>query len=124
MEQTVLQAMKGSEYHKIIAAVLEIMEKAQFESNANVSLSEKKDSDKWEMSFVKKSTDLDELLDIKTELGDNFNIRIEPGNNKQISICVEAPCEDFTKLIGAKLPTAGRQKNIFDKPETESPMAE
>lgn len=116
MEQTVLQSLKGSEKYRIIAAVLEIMEKAQFESSSSVELKENKEKDIWEMSFVKRTTNLDELIDVKTELGDNFNIRLEAKNNSQMTICLEAPNEDFMKLIGKKT-TPAKTQTIFDNQE-------
>lgn len=101
MEQTIqtLKQRKASEIHRIIAAVLEVMEKAQFEPQVDAALQQTEDPNKWKMVFTKKDTSLDELTLIKNELGKDFNVKIMPKNNSLISIGIEASCEEFESLL-------------------------
>lgn len=102
MEQKTLKQMKGSKVHKIVAAVLEVMEKAGFETQMDVKLQETDDAGKWKMGFEKKNTDLNELNSIQRELGNNFAVFISPRNQTTILISIEAPTDDFIALIQSK----------------------
>ena len=99
-----LNQMKASEVHRIVAAVLEVIEKAQFEPQVDVALQvckvEKEEQQEvWKMVFQKKSTDLDELNAIKSELGKNFSVKIDTKDKAALLISIEAPSEDFVALI-------------------------
>lgn len=65
METKTLKQMKGSEVHRIVAAVLEVMEKAQFDTSVDVALqladAKEDGSENWKMVFQKRETSLDEL---------------------------------------------------------------
>lgn len=117
MEMKTLNQMKGSEIHRIIAAVLEVMEKAQFEPQGNVSLdlvkTDENISERWKMVFQKKNTNLDELNGIKNELGKNFAVNIEAKDRSALLIGVEAPSTDFVALLRKPIP-AGNQRTVFD----------
>lgn len=97
-----LSKMKGSKYHKIVAAVLEVMESALTEPQQDVNLQESGTPDVWKMVFVKSSTTLDELVKIKNQLGKNFGVEVVARDKSSISVIVMAPNSDFLLLIGEK----------------------
>lgn len=102
MEAKKLSELKGSEIHKIVAAVLEVMEKAGFESDVNVTLEETKEENVWSMVFNKKSCTLAELLRVKNELGENYEITILPPKKQAVFISIQAPSQDFINKLGGK----------------------
>lgn len=100
METVTLNEIKGSEYYRIVAAVLEVVEKALTEPQRDVTIQQSTtDTDNWKMVFVKKNSSLDELNSIKQELGKNFSVNIQPKDKGTLMISVEAPSEDFYKLL-------------------------
>ena len=115
METVTLKQMRASEVHRIVAAVLEVMEKAQFEPKVDVELQEAGKPENWKMVFQKKNSNLDELNNIKNELGKNFNVCLEPKDKTTLTIIIEAPCEDFISLLKKK-PTIP-SRTIFDNDE-------
>lgn len=102
MEKISLNTMKSSNYHKIVAHVLEIVEETQFQPNRNVEILESENPDIWKMVFQKKNTSLEELQGIKTKLGTNFSVNIQAKDKSCISIIIEAPSEDFINLLGKR----------------------
>lgn len=124
METKTLNQLKGSENHKIIAAVLEIMEKVNIDTQIEAKLQQKKeDEQNWKMDFLKKDTNLTELNGIKQELGKNFTVTLTAKDSKNLLISVEAPAADFISLLQRKqssdvIPSRG----MFDKmPGNEQP---
>ena len=99
MENKTLSEMKGSEIHRIVASVLEIMEKAGFSPQVDVKLQEPEEGT-WKMDFAKNNSNLDEMNNIKSELGINFNIDVYPKDAKHVLISIVAPSLDFITLIG------------------------
>lgn len=108
METVTLKQMRASEVHRIVAAVLEVMEKAQFEPKVDVELQETDKPENWKMVFQKKCSNLNELNNIKNELGKNFNVCLEPKDKTSLTIIVEAPSEDFISLLKKKPVTPAR----------------
>lgn len=99
METLTLKEINGSEIHKIIAAVLEIMEKLNVPNLVDAKLqTDKEDEGIWKMDFQKKDTNLDELITIKNELGKNFSINISV-SGKSVLISVVASGNDFVALL-------------------------
>lgn len=99
METLTLKEINGSEIHKIIAAVLEIMEKLNVPNLVDAKLqTDKEDEGIWKMDFQKKDTNLDELTTIKNELGKNFSINIS-ASGKSVLISVVASGNDFVALL-------------------------
>lgn len=99
METLTLKEINGSEIHKIIAAVLEIMEKLNVPNLVDAKLqTDKEDEGIWKMDFQKKDTNLDELITIKNELGKNFSINIS-ASGKSVLISVVASGNDFVALL-------------------------
>lgn len=92
-----LKELKPSTIHRIVAAVLEIVEASNFTPQVDVNLQEA-ENDQWKMVFQKNSTCLDELAKIKESLGKNFTINVSPKDKNSISISVEAPYDDFLQL--------------------------
>lgn len=102
METLTLKEMKGSDIHKIIAAVLEIMEKVNVPNLVDAKLQiDKDDEGVWKMDFQKKDTNLDELTTIKNELGKNFSVNIST-SGKNVLISVVARGNDFIALLEKK----------------------
>ena len=99
MEQMTLNEMKGSQIHRIVAAVLDIMEQAGFDTSVDVSLKESKEPEIWMMTFEKNSTSLDELTGIKQKLGADFQISILAKAKDKLSIKLEAKSDDFLNLL-------------------------
>ena len=115
METVTLKEMKGSDIHKIIAAVLEIMEKVNVPNLVDAKLqTDKEDESVWKMDFQKKETDLEELTTIKNELGKNFLLKIS-ASGKNILISVVSQGTDFIALLDKKQHEALPSRSIFDK---------
>lgn len=111
METKTLNEMKGSEIHRIIAAVLEVIEKAGFETRKDADLQESDTPESWKMAFCKRSTNLDELNGVKSELGKNFAVKVLPKDKSGVSVIIEAPTKDFVALLGKQPVQPG---GIFD----------
>ena len=121
METKTLKQMRASEIHRIVAAVLEVIEKAQFEPQVDVALqvcenkeADKEQPEKWKMVFMKKNTNLDELIAIKSELGSNFSVKIDAKDKTALSISIEAPSNDFVTLLNKKPGQGAAGRTIFD----------
>jgi len=115
METKTLNEMKGSEIHRIIAAVLEVIEKAGFETRKDADLQEAGTPESWKMVFYKKNTNLDELNGVKKELGKNFAVNVQPKDKTTLSVIVEAPSGDFITLSQRKqLAQPVQPGTIFD----------
>ena len=113
MEKINLKEMKGSAFHKIMAVVLEVMEKVNFEPQKNVELQESKEPGVWQMVFTKEKTDITELNDIKTQLGSRFEIKVKPATKAQVCITLEAPAEDYMMLLEKKADKKDGQQEMF-----------
>ena len=114
METITLKTMKGSDIHRIIAAVLEIMEKVNVPNLVDAKLqAEKEDGNVWKMDFQKKETNFDELTTIKNELGKNFFINISV-SGKNVLISVVATSADFISLIQKKGGDQIQSRALFD----------
>lgn len=117
METKTLKQMKGSEIHRIVAAVLEVMEKAQFDTQVDVALqladTKEDGAEDWKMVFQKKETSLDELNGIKGELGKNFSVTIGTKDKTALLVIIKAPAGDFVALAQRK-PTAIPSRTMFD----------
>ena len=94
-----LNEMRGSQIHRVVAAVLDIMEQAGFETSVDVSLKESKEPDQWMMTFEKNSTTLDELAGIRQKLGENFQVIIRTKTKDKLGIILEAKNVDFLALL-------------------------
>lgn len=94
-----LKEMKGSEFHKIVAAVLEVVEKALTEPQKDVTIQETSVPNVWKMVSLKGTTSLDELNGIKTELGKNFSVTVAPKSAQMLVITIEAANNDFMELL-------------------------
>ena len=99
MEHNKLKQMKASEVHRIMATVLATAEKASFSPSANVNIQEVGQTDRWRMVFTKKSTTLDELTNLRKELGQNFQVNVAPKDKAMLQISIEAPSSDFAALL-------------------------
>ena len=126
METKTLNQMRASEVHRIVAAVLEVIENAQFEPQVDVALqvceskeAKEEQPEKWKMVFQKRNTDLDELNAIKGELGKNFTVRIATKDKSAILISIEAPSGDFVALLQKKPSHATQGRTMFDNPEPQ-----
>ncbi len=114
METTELKMMKGSDIHRIIAAVMEIMEKVNIQPQVDAKLLPEKDDESiWKMDFIKKETSLDELVSIRKELGNNFKLKIL-AKEKNVVISVVANGADFINMMEKKLHEPLPSRNMFD----------
>ena len=99
MEKLTLSTMLGSDYHKIVAHVLEIVEKTQFKPSKDVEILETGTEGIWKIVLPKKDTSLDELQSIKAQLGDSFKVNVAAKDKVSISISIEAPSDAFMQLL-------------------------
>ena len=68
--ETTLKEMKSSDYYKIVAHVLEIVEKAKFNPDKDVKIMESETPENWKMVFQKSDTSFERYgdpLTLKTE---------------------------------------------------------
>lgn len=114
MANVTVNNMKGSEYHRIVAAVLEVMEKALTEPQKDASIQESGKPDVWKMTFQKSSTTLQEMNAVKNELGTNFEVTLAPRDKSSITISIMAPSSDFIALLQRKPTGMPFQRNVFD----------
>lgn len=96
--ETTLKEMKSSDYYKIVAHVLEIVEKAKFNPDKDVKIMESETPENWKMVFQKSDTSLEEMQDIKKQLGGNFNLKVTPKDKNVLLINIEAPSGEFIRL--------------------------
>lgn len=102
MANSKFDGLMGSEILKIKAAILEVMEGVGFNSQEEVGLKESSADDTWSMVFPKKSIELKELKDVNNKLGRNFTIKLEAHSKEVFDIILEAPKDEFKKLLGEK----------------------
>ena len=114
MANITVDEMKGSEYHRIVAAVLEVMEKALTEPQKDASIQESGEPDNWKMTFQKTNTSLEELNAIKNELGQNFKVTLSPRDKSSLTICIMAPSDDVIALLQKKPAPATYHRTMFD----------
>lgn len=98
-ESKELKGLKASERYRITATVLEILEKAQFETQDDTRLQESVSDGRWKMVVRKEETNLDELDSIRKELGAKFCVNVMPKDKSMLVISIEASTEDFKALI-------------------------
>lgn len=95
-----LEELKSSEHHKIIAVILEAMEKSGYDTKAqNTSIEEVEKTGVWKMTFTKEKLSLEDIVKTKESLGENFSLTILPKSRKEVYITIEAPGEAFISLI-------------------------
>ena len=115
METKTLNQMKGSEIHRIVAAVFEVIEKAQFEPKVDATLQstgkpEEGQPERWNILFQKKNSNIDELNMIRKELGSNFAINLS-AKKDEMQISIEASSTDFITLLQKK---AAQSPTLFN----------
>ncbi len=114
-----MKSMKGSDIHRIIAAVLEIMEKVNVPNLGDAKLQPDRDDESvWKMDFQQKDTNLEELNTIRNELGKNFSVKIS-ALGKNVLISIIAPGSDFITLLEKKQHGPLPSRNMFDSQEQQ-----
>jgi hypothetical protein len=99
MESKTLKEMKASEVCKITASVLEIIENAKFVTSMESRIQECADQPgRWKIVFQKDSTNLDELVSVKAQLGEHFAINVTPKDKTTLVVTIEADSKDFMAL--------------------------
>ena len=94
-----LDGLTGSKMLEIQAAVLRIMEEANFEANEiNTELTEGKEEGTLMMVFVAQEISLGELNALKSGLGEKFKLRILGKSRNDFFLEVSAPREEFLTL--------------------------
>ena len=93
-----LKEMKSSDYYKIVAHVLEIVEKAGFNPDKDVKIMGSDTPENWKIVFQKHDTSLEEMQDIKKQLGGNFDLKVTPKDKSVLLINIEAPASEFIRL--------------------------
>lgn len=108
--------LKRSEVLKIEAAIVEIMEKADFTVDENVDMKPSKEGDNYMMSFLKGKTSLQELNSIQKELGEKFTLAIIPKDKNLVVVTLEASQQEFVNLLRKKETSAPSAKHdsLFD----------
>lgn len=96
-----IKDLRRSELLRIEAAVVEVMEKAQFEVKGTLDFNPSRTNEgNYCMSFCKDKTDLQELMTIKENLGDDFDITVSGRDKTSVLVTVEAPEETFINMLG------------------------
>lgn len=94
-----LDGLTGSKMLEIQAAVLRIMEEANFEANEiNTELSEGKEDGSLMMVFVGQEISLAELNALQSGLGEKFSLKILGKSKNDFFLQVSAPKEEFLAL--------------------------
>lgn len=89
----------GSTVLEIEAAVLRVMEKANFHpKEIDMELTEAKTEGFLVMVFIVKELSIEELEKLHSEFGGNFRINILAKNKSGLFLQVEAPKDDFICL--------------------------
>lgn len=102
-----LEGKNGSEILRIQAAVLEVMERADFHpSEINTELCEAQDTNNWLMVFVKEEVTTKEIGNVIRGLGSDFRMTIKGRSKANVFVCLEAPKESFMRLVRPVQPTA------------------
>lgn len=112
IEKKQLQQMKASERFALLAEIMKVMEKAGFNPDFNVDIQQKDDTT-WMMDFLKKETNLDELIKIKNELGQNFKVHLGVVKTT-IRVRIEAPVNDFMMFLEQKAKPSAATRTMFD----------
>lgn len=102
MSNSVIDGLKRSQVLKINAAVVEVMENADFETNGNEVLEKDAETGLFRISFDKDRASLKELLGIQKTLGENFSITLTAKDKKLFRLCLEASEKDFLDLLDKK----------------------
>ena len=100
MDNKTVKGMKASEVYRITAIVLDILEKAQFETREDSMLQQSETEGRWKMVFRKGGTTISELTGIREQLGKNFEVTVMPKDKQALVISIEASAEDFKALTG------------------------
>lgn len=94
-----LNGLRGSKMLEIQAAVLRIMEDANFEANEiNTELTEGKEEGTLMMVFVGQEISLAELNALQLGLGEKFELKILGKSRNDFFLEVTAPREEFIGL--------------------------
>ena len=113
-----INGLKGSEVLEIKAAVVKVMESAAgVEITEDPDITEERDGT-CQMSFRKKQSSLAELTKIYERLGRNFGIELIHQKDAT-AIVLNAPKEDFAKLIGKQMQAKQPDLNFTPKEENK-----
>ena len=100
-----LEGKSGSEILRIQAAVLEVMERAEFHpSEINTELCEAQDKNNWLMVFVKEEVSTKDIGNVIRGLGSDFRMTIKGRSKANVFVCLEAPKDSFMRLIKTPQP--------------------
>lgn len=90
---------KGSSVMEIEAAVLRVMEKVNFQpKEINTELTDAKTDGCLVMVFVAKELTGEELINLQSEFGKKFTLKVLGKSKSDIFLQVEAPKEEFLNL--------------------------
>ena len=100
METKKFSELKGSEKLKFQAAVLEVLERQNFNLDKDLGMKESQDNpNNWVMGFTNSAMSLEDLDAAKGSLGVNFKITICPKSKDSFIFRIEAAGEDYIRLL-------------------------
>ena len=106
---------KGSSVLEIEAAVLRVMEKVNFQpKEIDTELTEAKAEGCLVMVFVVKEITVEELVNLQTEFGKNFCLKILGKSKSDIFLQVEAPKAEFLNL---------RKRYVYQEPRKDQSVS-
>ena len=95
-----LNGIKGSEILRIQAAVLDVMERADFHpEQISTELSAGKNENEWLMVFTKETAALTDLQKVIQELGGSFNFEILSTGKKTLFLRLVGKIDDYKRLL-------------------------
>ena len=114
METKKFSELKGSEKLKFQAAVLEVLERQNFNLDKDLGMKESQDNpNNWVMGFTNSAMSLEDLDAAKGSLGSNFKITICPKSKDSFIFRIEAAGEDYIRLLQQK-------SNLVQTPPAQS----
>lgn len=103
---------KGSSILEIEAAVLRVMEKVNFHpKEIDTELTEAKTDGNLVMVFVVKELAVEELVNLQSEFGKNFHLKILSKSKSDFFLQVEAPQAEFINF---------GKRYVYQEPKKES----
>ena len=113
METKKFSELKGSEKLKFQAAVLEVLERQNFNLDKDLGMKESQDNpNNWVMGFTNSAMSLEDLDAAKGSLGANFKITICPKSKDSFIFRIEAAGRDYLGLFQKIRPMSQHQPTL------------
>ncbi len=94
-----LKDLTGSQLLRIKLAILEIVEKAGFQTNGLTPDIKEGKNRNWKINFVISHISFNDLDNIQSELGREMFIEVRPVSKEQVAVVIAANANDFINLL-------------------------